>query len=410
MWEAIRNDVGGLVRGLACSAGVVLAGCGGGSHASTGSPDASPDAPPDASAQTVTLRLALPAQLPNLTLIAFRDGLDAPWQMPTVTGAGSYEIAVHGPYTVENVCAVPGSALTLEQSRTLDDPRELTLLCLNSVTAPAPALSHVTGSMGSRGVISVGFQQVVTPDGQFDVQVPDGTYDVIARTQPLDNTGDQVVIRRNLVVSGNTVVTPDINFAAEGTATMLVHPTVTNQISGEAVSMVDQIITPTASSAVNSTSAADVRVVPDAALGPHDTQSIVLVAVTQLSQRVITRSYTAATSVAFTLPPAMAVQYATTGGRSTVTWTTLPPFDGLGFEIFQSDMNSAGRSTSHTLELSASYVAAVGATSAAFDTDLPGFEPGWRFDPAIAWSLESHAGRIDGGDTVSSFFRQNVVP
>jgi hypothetical protein len=268
--------------------------------------------------------------------------------------------------------------------------------------------------MGTRGFVSVGNQQVLAPDGQFDVQVPDGTYDVIARTSPLDDTGDQVAIRRNLVVVGNTMVTPDIDVAAEGTATVLVSPTVTNRMSGDELGMSDLLTTPTASNDVDSTNVVAVHVVPDAELGPHDTQSIVIEALTEtepvFSERAIRRRYTADTSVVFDLPPALTVQYSTAGGQSIVTWTTLPPFDGLGFEIFQQDVNSAGLSTAHDVQLSASYVAATGVTSAAFDTDLPGVDPAWRAELSVPWSQESQATRTDGGDVITLFYGEDVFP
>jgi hypothetical protein len=388
-----------LVRGLACGACVTLAACGGGS-------DAGP------TAQTITIHLS---STTNLALIAFRDGPNAPWQTPTATAPGRYEIAVHGPYTVEHVCAVSDFALTLELLRTPDDPHDLELPCLGSGSAPAPALSHVTGSMGTFGFISVGPKQALTgADGQFDVQITDGTYDVIARSPSVNNFDDLIAIRRNMVVAGDTMVTPAIDVAAEGTATVFVRPTVANLMSNEVLSMSGVLTTPTASSSVNYPDILGVHVLPDAALGPHDAQSIAIDASvntdTKSSSRAIKRRYTAGTSVLFTLPLAMTEQYTTAGSQQVVTWTTLPPFDELQFRIGQEDVNSAGLLTEHDVKLSATYVAATGVTSAAFDTDVPGYDPAWRTDITRLWWRDAQARRVDGGDTITSFHGEDITP
>jgi hypothetical protein len=59
--------------------------------------------------------------------------------------------------------------------------------------------------------------------------------------------------------------------------------------------------------------------------------------------------------------------------------TTYAPFDGL------------------------SYVAATGATSVAFDTDLPGYDPAWRTDITLPWGRSVRLTHSDGSDTVSLF-------
>src|SRR5262249_3135857 len=153
-----------------CALGPDLAGCGSSSRM--------PDAMPDASGVPHTITLHVPLE-DTLALLAFRDGVDAPWQTPTATAPRRYEIVVHGPYTVDSLCA---SGATLQQSFTPDDTADVAVACL--LGSPQPAGSHVTGSLVQAGTIAIRRTgQIVAAAGlQFDLVVPDGTYDVIART------------------------------------------------------------------------------------------------------------------------------------------------------------------------------------------------------------------------------------
>lgn len=368
-----------------------------------GSPDGPPHRPPDGPPTTITLHP--PEDLQNLKLIAFRDGPDEPWQMPTATGAGSYEITVHGPYTVEHVCAAGSFAWTFAVSRTPDDPHDLDLRCLSSGDAPVPDQSLVQGAVTTPAVVSVGNFTTLSPVLSFDFGVPNGTYDVIARTPD-----GWVVIRRNLVVAGNTRVTPDIDVAAEGTAPILVNPTVNSSVM-DLVDMSYRLTTPAALLDTVIPHGEGVPVLPDAALGPGDAQSIVIDGLsltdTVASEWMISRRYTAGTSIVFN-PPAMTIQHATTGGQLVVTWMPVRSFDEL--QLFIEQENSAGVSVEHTIDLSASYVAATGIVSAAFDTDLPGYDPAWRIESSLLWGMDTHATWTEGGDTISVERTEVVAP
>lgn len=368
-----------------------------------GSPDGPPHRPPDGPPTTITLHP--PEDLPNLKLIAFRDGPDEPWQMPTAPGAGSYEITVHGPYTVEHVCAAGSFALTFAVSRTPDDPHDLDLRCLSSGDAPVPDLSSVEGAVTTPAVVSVGYSTTLFPRLSFDLGVPDGTYDLIARTPD-----GWVVIRRNLVVAGNTRVTPDIDVAAEGTAPILVNPTVNRSVMDD-VTVSYRLTTPTALLDTVIPHGEGVPVLPDAALRPGDAQSITVDALSTtgavVSEWVISRRYTAGTSIVFN-PPAMTIQHATTGGQLVVTWMPVRSFDEL--QLFTEQENSAGVSVEHTVDLSASYVAATGIVAAAFDTDLPGYDPAWRTEYSLLWGMNTKATWTDGGDMISVQRTEVITP
>ena len=386
-----------LGRRIACGACALLASCGDSSH---DDPDGTPDAS-DSSAQTITIRFKSSAAL---ALIAFRDGPAGAWRTPIAAAeSGSYQFVVHGPYTVVDVCTYPGAAVTLALSRTPDDPHDLNMSCSSGDPVP---LSHVTGSMGVSGFVSVGPRSALARfDGAFEVQVADGIYDVIARDASPISFMDRVAIRRNVVIAGDTMVTPAIDVAAEGIAMTYAEPRVTGLAAGETLAMTGVLHTPTAMTNVTYPSCPCVHVLPDAALGPGDTQSIEIVAstntATKFTQRKITRRYVEGTSVVFVLPPALPVQYTTSAGLPIATWSNLPPFDRLQFSIGQTVLNNAGLAVMHTVDLSPSYVAAIGATSVAFDTNLPGYDPAWRTDITLSWGRSAQLRHSDGSDTVS---------
>ena len=353
-------------------------------------------------AHPITLRLK---STTDLALIAFRDGTDAPWQTPVATVPGRYEFAVHGPYAVEDVCIVADNVTTLELLRTPDDPSDLDVSCLFSSTPPA--LSHVTGSMGTQGLaeIAAAYMPVGT-DGAFDLMVPDGTYDLIARTPSPVSSQDRIAIRRGVVVAGATHVGA-IDMASEGIAMVSVEPMVANLADGESYTVTGRLTTPTTSIRMTFDQP-EAHVLPDAALRPGDEQWLDTAASTTRGQRSVSRRYAQGSSLAFTLPPPLVVQY-TTAGEPVATWKSLPAFDELRFGIGQADANSAGLFVEHFVDLSPSYVA-TGATRASFDTDLPGYVPAWRTEITRAWLRDVEATRTDGGDVLAWFYSDEVSP
>jgi hypothetical protein len=205
-------------------------------------------------------------------------------------------------------------------------------------------------------------------------------------------------------------VTPDIDVAAEGTAPILVNPTVNSSVM-DLVAMSYRLTTPAALLDTIIPHGDGVYVLPDAALGPGDEQSIKIDAQSlpeaAFSEWVISRRYTAGTSIVFN-PPAMTIQHATTGGQLVVTWMPVRSFDEL--QLFIEQENSAGVSVEHTVDLSASYVAATGIVSATFDTDLPGYDPAWRIEYPLLWGMNTQATWTEGGDTISVQRTEVVTP
>jgi hypothetical protein len=299
--------------------------------------------------------------------------------------------------------------LTSELSRTLDDPHDLDMPCTTD-HAFSP-VRVVTGSMKPEGLISIGDNIAVTRfDGTFKALAVDGTYDLVAHTDS-QTAQNRVAFRRNVVVAGDTAVTPAIDLAVEGVETMSVTPTVTNLDAGETLGVAALLTTPTTTAVMHIGGV--VLLLPAVALGPRDTQSIRASGTSRTAgfrSRSITRRYTPGNSVEFVLPPPLDVQYTTPGGQPVVTWDPLPRLGNLQLGIASELDNNASLAVEHDVYLSSSYLATTGATSAAFDTDLPGYNPTWRTDVTLPWGRGASASGTDGGDAVSWLYQEDVTP
>jgi hypothetical protein len=165
--------------------------------------------------------------------IAFRDGVDGEWQIPTPTATGSYELEVTGPYVVSVVCSAGNDFIiaTRQIARTPDDERDLDMEC------PELPLSDstITGKMVQPGEVSIGgaLGSSTTPDWSLDFILPPGTYDLISTSR------DRIAIRRDLAVSGSVDV-GTIDLAQQGTP--LVPVALTTADKGVAESIYAEVV------------------------------------------------------------------------------------------------------------------------------------------------------------------------
>jgi hypothetical protein len=353
---------------------------------------------------TVTITIAPTPSTVNVSLVAFRDGLDGAWQPATATAAGRYEITVHGPYTVADVCVTESAVFTRETSRTMDDLHELDLSCEILYLYDQPT-SPVLGTMAQAGYVLLGNRLGFTFAGDlFEIDSPDGTYDLVAVIQSQDPLEPpRVVIRRDVIVAGPTTLSPAIDADREGIGSFEVPLTVTNRLTNETVSASSDLQTPTTGAGLgySDPAALAVALLPDATLQPGDSQHISVSGFGGSATRSIHRKVTQGSSTEFALPPAFASQIAVASDQLTATWDVLAPYDKLTLQVRQvaPDGSSA---LFHRRELSASYLAAAGDTSARFDTDLPGYDPAWRGDFTGPWDYSYIASSVgaDGADVL----------
>jgi hypothetical protein len=330
-----------------------------------------------ASPRTVTITIRPLGPEGSSLLLAFRDGIDAAWQTLTPTGGGRYEILVHGPYTVEAVSTDGNIVGTREVSRTLEDAPAVDLSSLVSGATP-PSL--LRGTMGQTGDVFLGDSSGYNADGKpaFEIPIADGTYDLVAR---IEQPTPRVVIRRGVTVAGPTTLAPAIDAIREGVALVSVPVTVTNLASDERPSVNDTLVTASTTAWLNYDPQLLVaQLAPASVLRPGDAQYVQVWGGGVRGTRNITRRAVDGGSTAFTLPVPPAVQVAAVAGKLVVTWDTLAPYDHLTLHAAQGSDAEGSGFTILQREVSVSYLAASGDTIAAFDADLPGYDPAWGFD------------------------------
>jgi hypothetical protein len=354
----------------------------------------------DGPAATVTVNTAsTPA------LIAFRDGTGASWVTPAAAGPGRYDFVVHGPYTVAVVCSTAGHTEVTELARTPDDPRELTIAC--SFAATTPPRLHVTGSMTQAAQLALGRAQTVTTGDQlqFDLAVDPGTYDLVVKTIAPPGQ-DQVVIRRDQVITASTQLSPTLDPDREKLPLVEIPLVVSNTQPDESTTVAARLITSTtATGLATGRTASSVRVLASSALRPTDIQSVrasgsVVKMDGQYFVRLRTVEHLLGSGPApeLALPPTLdSVQFSVVDDQLRATWSTLPDHDTVEVAV------SVKPGINHRKVLSLGYIKATGVSSATLDTRLPGYNAAWKVDLAGPYQrkIVTQATQADSTGSVS---------
>src|SRR5262249_20151206 len=159
--------------------------------------------------------------------------------------------------------------------------------------------SPVRGTMAQAGYVLLGDRLGFTfaGDSMFEIDSPDGTYDLLAVIQSQDpREPPRVVIRRDVIVAGMTTLSTEIDADREGIGSVEVPLTVTNQLTNETVSASSDLQTPTTSAGLgySAPAALAVALLPDATLQPGDSQHISVSALGGGATRSIRRKVTQA--------------------------------------------------------------------------------------------------------------------
>jgi hypothetical protein len=331
-----------------------------------------------------------PPTLPIITfdqapaLVMIREGVDGPWQPPTMKSPTFYEAEVSGPYVVTAVCEDPttGRVRTQQVARVPADTTTLTLSC---ATAPSePAIEHmITGHMVQAGLVQLGSSSAASDvaDWDFQLSAPSGSYDLIAAS------AERLVVRRKLVVDGDLVVTSPIDVAAEGTALVGVAFTAPNATADETVAVSVDLATPTTPlpARLYLGPVATAKAARTADLQTADTQRVAMRATHGGALRELRRPFRIDDATEYALPePLGGVQWTIEHGQLSTTWTALPPLDRL---VMSASADGA-HLTTHDLDMSPKFLAETGITHIAIDTDIPGYKPAWRIDATRAYTRE----------------------
>jgi hypothetical protein len=242
---------------------------------------------------------------------------------------------------------------------------------------PAGIVQLGNGSAGARS------------DGAYALFVSGGTYDLVAQTMTAPR---RLAIRRGITVAGTTTIAP-IDVDREGVAMIDLPITVTGVPAGWQFTSGVDVATPSTEAVLFGIDpgATTLPIVPDGALQPTDHQNIFVALDTAGGVRLISRRVVPGGSTVFAVPPEYPVRYdiptAQTTGRLTVHWETLAPYEQVHLLANQVPAGGTPGNIAHLLDVSASYLAITGDNHATFDTDIPGFDPSWRFDFQSSWHI-----------------------
>lgn len=328
-------------------------------------------------------------------LVVFRDETSTAWRDVEAVGATTFEITTLGLYEVIVACEVPGIRASVRLlARSPADEPHVERPCAPPVD---PAAVTVRGRMLDSGGVGLGdrFQSSSQQDWIFMRSLSPGTFDLVMVAGSSNVGFDQIAIRRDLVIAGETDL-GTIDIAQEGPQPLIpMSFTATNLLPGE--SQNSTVILFAAGSfaflhnSFPNASGWNVRVAPESILRPTDLQTVVLNAGgssgssgTQSTARTFVRDLRPGDPTLVRLPePLGPVTFEASADRLAVTWSTLPKYD----EVSLRRENSPGispQARSHEIILTRAFVDATDATSTAIDfADVPGFKPEWRLDPAV---------------------------
>lgn len=355
----------------------------GGSDSGSGGADGGPVLP------RITIRTGEPP-----ALIAFRDEAATEWKTPAAIGTGMFEIEVAGPYRVVVVCEGSGRLTFVAQFlRAPADERVIEHPCGPVRNVPF----HVRGQMMQEGEVFLGGFGIGRSPAPwtFDLPAAAGTFDFVEFFGSLTTGFDQIAIRRDMAITG------DLDLGTIDVAQEHALALVPTQFTGPDLDP-DEMLSSNVFAHLGNTSVStiafdqpavawDVRLLPDAALRPTDTQDVDLAAtistltepMRQRTRSIRRRVRAGGQTSVMLMEPLGSIAFETTADRLVATWASLPSYDELDLSR-ESFSNDFSRFVVHDLVLSRAFVDTVGATRATLDlTDVPGFRPEWRHDPML---------------------------
>jgi hypothetical protein len=343
------------------------------------------------SSSPTTIHVTTTALAPEL--VAFRDGIEGPWQTATMKTPTSFELVVHHPYVVAVVCRESTvDPVTLSQiARSPEESHDVSVRC-GSLDEP----HRVTGHMVQVGQLTMGSTTTISklPEWDFSFEAVPGSYDLVARTDT------QIVVRRGITITSDDVaLTPAVDLAQEGTAFAMVAFSAANAAADEAVSALAYVTNPTLTLSADLPEGpiTAVKVAPASVLEPSDTQSVQIRASRGSMTRSLLRPFPSGGDTLYTLPPAIGdLQWKVEGGQLSASWTSLPDLDQLTMFTFGAAGGTAGQSF-YELTASAQFLATTAVEQLGFDTGIPGFKAEWRIDFAGGYQRYLEARRNQSG-------------
>ncbi|HWO23031.1 MAG TPA: hypothetical protein VNO30_30025 [Kofleriaceae bacterium] len=311
-------------------------------------------------------------------LVAFRDGLDGDWQTATMKTPTSFEAVVHGPYVISVACEnlTTGEFTTRQVARTPEDEHDVKLEC----EPAAPSTHAITGHMMQAGRVQLGGASKTsqTADWDFALDVPSGTYDLMA------STADRIALRRAIAITGDLEITAPIDLAQEGKDLAAAAFTVTNAAANETLSAAVSLGKAGQKLAfdVYQGPIATAKIAPDSALVESDLQRAAVTATAGNERRTLSRSFRVGGTTAYTLPaPLTGMKWEQANGNLAVSWGAIT--EPASFTVDVSGASADGsKHQRHHLEISSRFAAETKITRATVDTSIAGYKPEWKIDLA----------------------------
>ncbi len=329
--------------------------------------------------------------------IAYRDG-DGPWQTPVRDSAGDFALHVRADYRWVVVCT--GGAMFDSElgAATVADGATVTVTCGEPPHAPGPARIAVSGQMQQPGWVFLDSSSYsARPSWSFELSAEPGLHDLVA----YDDT--TVAVRRDQDITDATSLAIDLD--REGTTgepTALTFDNAGDDVVGAFIEWhLAHDTVPVFSLATT------VLVPPPSLVSPDDREELEVTTFAGTSARSTARELTVhfhgeLPATRYTLSSDLTrFRFPPSARDIAVRWTASQP--GSHIELWA--MAVAGGPPVQHASLTASWVAATGATAFAFDDDLPcGYDPRWRIDPATSYRrvlrVSETVGPIDYASTL----------
>lgn len=331
-------------------------------------------------------------------VVAYRDGVDAPWQYAQRTSAVDYQATVHGPYTLAYGCSDDGATNVTQIAQVPADGTQLFGYC-DTILFPSQDFRQVSGRVAQPGRVLFGYNdiEITAPNETFSTIDYDGTYDLLSITET------DIALRRGVVIHGDTVIAPVIDTAAQGGPLRHASFSASNVQPGETTVAVAWLDTASLQFFLLHNGALDdVALAPDAVLAAGDAQTVSVRARIGAATRAQRMPAREGNPTAAVLPDAIGGP-AWTENSSTLAfdWTSRP----AGYRLYAGVYGTSTNGTDFVqlnFEATDAYLTASGTTHVDIKSDLPGFKPAWNIDLASGYSHNATFQLVAPDDVVSS--------
>lgn len=348
-------------------------------------------------------------------LVAYRDGFDTSGQPLAWTMAtGDLKMvtfSAHDAYSVAVVCQVDANTvLTWQAFHTVDDDTSDTVkepTLQTPCNAAPPARNQVTGTLVQAGFAHLDDAdfQSSSPAASITLEVPDGTFDLVASTDLADASMNKTLIRRNVMISSSNssslllgVVDASTGSAQVALSLSLNNPPDPKKSTETVEATVDVTTKNNAGPGRVSHAQYDLKnqeinifALPNAALTSDDTQNATFIGSdhpkpTVMTTRSITKPFSVGDDTAtgmsgFTLPAKISIpSWGFDQNRLSVALPALPALDDLTIETAGTSSTDATKNAKYMINITKNYFTDTTLARPVFDTNITGFQPAWKID------------------------------